>query len=96
MDPPSGPTLNDIVQILKVPEDQIVYAFIAGSRLFGISRPDSDWDIYVILDGFVGPLKPSDESPSPGLLQTLITVGEWDLNVYVKSYWQHLLDLNVV
>lgn len=95
-----GPTIQDLISILDVSADQIAYSFVAGSRLFGVNRPDSDWDIYVILDGFHGPLKHKDRvSPSPGVNYVLVEErvrGEWDINVYEKSYWQYELDCNAV
>ena len=56
-----------------------------GSRLFGTHRPDSDWDYFCIVDS-------AYDMPGDHLLMG----GDVEVNLYHRSFWQRLVEENVV
>lgn len=84
---------------LHIQPDDICFAFVYGSRLYGTARPDSDWDVYVILEDYAGPLARPD-IPDAGIPEELMEkkVGDATVDVHsvVKHNWQYLLDRNFV
>lgn len=46
-------TLQKMADDIGIDCESIVYAYIFGSRLYGCHRVDSDYDIMVVVDGYV-------------------------------------------
>lgn len=82
-----------VASCLNLDLEKILCIYIHGSRLFGTANADSDYDIIVILDGFVGPLK--DEKGIGGLNFSQITEGDFDIVVYEKTYWTLLIERHI-
>lgn len=89
--------LNCILKNLEISKTDIVMCYIYGSRLFQTNKKDADYDIFLILKGFYGPLK-SNSSPISGIYEKLIFLEDFQLDIFIYelSFWNFKLEQNVV
>lgn len=93
------PSLQRVLELLQIPEETVINAYPYGSRIFGVSRPDSDWDMIVVVDDFVGPLVKAARFPGatlPGFEEGVVLTEKLDVTVYHKRYWDWMLRENVI
>ena len=93
---------NEILEILtnhfKFKENELKCVYIFGGRLYRTSKPNSDYDILLVIEDGVGPLAPDStfkgcpEKGSSNL--TVEKIGEQknlDFVIYSISAWKNLL-----
>lgn len=90
---------GEILRVLRVEEEKILNCFVFGSRALGTSTGNSDYDVYVVLDGFVSVLSPKNlagGTPEEGVREvTLEKQGprkDIDLVVVEKSEFVRLVE----
>ena len=85
----SASILTQISQAIRQAEPQ-AEIILFGSRARGDARPNSDWDVLVLLDGKVTPER--EEVLFKLLYQIELATEEvFSLLVYEKNYWQQVL-----
>jgi predicted nucleotidyltransferase len=93
------PSLESVLDLLKIPQEAVLCAYPYGSHLFGLARPDSDWDMIVVVNDFVGPLVKTATHPGatlPGFEEGVVLSQTLDVTVYHEQYWKYLLRENVI
>ena len=61
-----------------------------GSRARGSARPDSDWDVLILLEGKVTPYR--ENTLFSTLYRVELATGEiFSLLIYEKDYWEDVL-----
>ena len=85
----SASILTQISQAIRQAEPQ-AEIILFGSRARGDARPDSDWDMLVLLDGKVTPER---ERKLYSLLSKVELATEEVLSIiiYEKNYWREVL-----
>lgn len=92
-----------VLAALGLRDHDLLGAFVWGSRAFGTSTTSSDWDLYVTVEGFVGPLTPPQLQQDDGAVSwrdpderqcwaAFYRGDDLDATIYERAYWQEMLD----
>lgn len=65
------------------PPEKLLKVFQFGSRVWGTAGPDTDWDFFVVIDGYEGKIHPE--------LDKSLVDFDVDVSVYSVSQWKELL-----